>query len=766
MATIQNSIMLNDRMSATFTSVIRAVDHTVTSLRTLNSTGVNLDNTALTRASQQLAIAESEMAKMVGESAQVNNNLGKTGNLAGGLANKLIGAAGMIGAAFSIGKIIEASDQNAQINARLNLITDAPEQLKQQMFAAANEARVPYTDMMDQVAKIGLLAKDVFPDPSEAVQFTTIMDKAFKVSGTGAQESSSAMYQMTQALAAGKLQGDEFRSVMENAPMVMQALSKYLKVSVGELKKMGAEGKITADILKNAVMSAGDEINAKFQTLPMTWGDIWTQMKSYAFMASDGILQKINSIANTQGFKAFVQNVQIAFRGLLFAVNAVVDGAIGAGKFIADNWSFVAPVVWGVVAAITWYALVQAAGAIATGIATAASWLQSAALLWQIIQEYAAIVATEGLAAAQTTLNAAVYAFPGTWIVMAIVAIIVIIIMAIIMLVKWATGTATVAGTIVGIFYWLGAMIYNILAAQMNYVIFWLNLFLKGFFWLYNNGAKVFVWLGVAIQNVLLAIWNYFLFWVNMHIRGFNFIMDAAATVANGFQNAFFAAINAVAGFVEKFVNGFLKGLNEVGKVVDSVIGTHFSNGAALQISIGTAKGAPVKAVHVQEMGYAALTNPNSVKIAEKEAPQFDYVGYKDPGKAYDNGKKVGDDAAAKVGKMAEDAKGMMDGLGKGADPGKGADTGGGGGKDSPAGKTADNTGKMAESMEDAEEDMQYLRDIAEKDYVNKFTTAEIKLELNNTNHISKEVDADSFLDKLGEHLTEQVAIAAEGVHE
>ena len=115
---------------------------------------------------------------------------------------------------------------------------------------------------------------------------------------------------------------------------------------------------------------------------------------------------------------------------------------------------------------------------------------------------------------------------------------------------------------------------------------------------------------------------------------------------------------------------------------------------------------------------------------------------------------------------MAEDAKGMMDGLGKGADPGKGADTGGGGGKDSPAGKTADNTGKMAESMEDAEEDMQYLRDIAEKDYVNKFTTAEIKLELNNTNHISKEVDADSFLDKLGEHLTEQVAIAAEGVHE
>ena len=106
MATIQNSIMLNDRMSATFTSVIRAVDHTITSLRSLNSTGVNIDNTALTRASQQLAIAESEMSKMVGESAQVNNNLGKTGNLAGGLTSKLIGAAGMIGAAFSIGKII------------------------------------------------------------------------------------------------------------------------------------------------------------------------------------------------------------------------------------------------------------------------------------------------------------------------------------------------------------------------------------------------------------------------------------------------------------------------------------------------------------------------------------------------------------------------------------------------------------------------------------------------------------------------------------
>ena len=828
MATIQNSIILNDRMTQTFTAMNNAISATVNSLSSLDGKSMNINTANLTTARQQLALADNELQKMKGDSKGVNDNLSKTPGIADTIKKKMMQVGAAIAGVMGAKQLLEASDQNAQITARLNLVTDAPEKLKEQIYQSANDAKVAYTDSMNQVAKLGLLAKDAFNNTDEIVQFTNLMQKAFKVSGADAMEATSAMYQLTQAMAAGKLQGDEFRSVMENAPMVAQAIAKYMNVSVGELKELGAKGKITADIIKNALFSAGDDINAKFKTLPLTWSDIWTQAKNFALREMEGILKKINQLANSQAFQSFISNLKIGFIGLKAVVNGVVDGIAMAGKFIADNWQAISPIIYGVTAALLWYGAVQAIVALASVWSTMATIAQCIALLWQIATEYAAIVATEGLAAAQTTLNSAIWAFPGTWLAAIIIGLVAVILWALVVTVQWATGTQSALETIGGMWYWLcavvvdvfiiiwdiivifvsvviiafialGTIIVNVFIGIWNAGVWLVNILLQAWYWLVNNAAMVWAWLKVTICNILKGIYNFFVGVANGFIDGYNAIGRAAVTVANGFHNAFANAINSLAKMVESFVNGFLRGLNEIGKVVDSVIGTHFSNGGALSISVGRVGGGGgasfTPAQHIQAMAYG---DANGVKVAQKQAPQFGYAGFADSsglieGVMNSAGKLAGakltnPNANFDKGKndVRKGVKGLTDGLnkakdgltnigkdkptdkGSGADKGKGGKDGGkgGGGKDSPSGKkTADNTGKMADKMTEMNEDMKYLRDVAEKEYVNKFTTAEIKIDMTNYNDISKEADADDFIDALGERLAEHVYTAAEGVH-
>lgn len=823
MATIQNSIILNDRMTQTFTAINNAISATVNSLSSLDGKSMNINTANLSTARQQLALAENELQKMKGDSKGLNDNLSKTPGIVDAIQKKMIQAGTAIAGVMGAKQLLQASDQNAQITARLNLITDAPEQLKEQIYQSANDARVAYTDSMNQVAKLGLLAKDAFNNTDEIVQFTNLMQKAFKVSGADAVEATSAMYQLTQAMAAGKLQGDEFRSVMENAPMVAQAIAKHMNVSVGELKKLGAEGQITADIIKNALFSAGDDINAKFRTLPLTWSDIWTQAKNFALREMDGILKKINQLANSQAFQSFITNMKIGFIGLKAVVNGIVDGIAMAGKFIADNWQAISPVVYGVTAALMTYVIWQ-------GISTALEWLSVAAKTAQnvattilTIAKIALTFALHGYSAAQTEANAAAWAFPGTWIAAIIVGLIVLILWAAVAITQWATGTQSALETIGGMFYWLVAMITNHFIYLWNFIVIfvsivlimfiqlgtgvvnvfigiwnagvWLvNALLQGWYWMVNGAAMVWAWLKVTISNILKGIYNFFVGVANGFIDGYNAIGRAAVTVANGFHNAFANAINSLARMVENFVNGFLRGLNEIGKVVDSVIGTHFSNGGALQISLGRMGGGGgasfTPAQHIQAMAYG---DANGVKVAQKQAPKFGYAGYADPsglmegvmngagqltsakltdlGGAFDDGKRD----------VRSGIKGLTDGFNKGKDelmnmgknlPGEkggnaGKDKGGkdGGGKDPNNKKTADNTGKMADKMDDMNEDMKYLRDIAEREYVNKFTTAEIKIDMTNYNNISEQADADDFIDALGERLAEHVYTGAEGVH-
>ena len=670
---------------------------------------------------------------------------------------------------------------------------------------------------MNQVAKLGLLAKDSFNNTNEIVRFTNLMNKAFKVSGTGAQEATSAMYQLTQAMAAGKLQGDEFRSVMENAPMVAQAIAKYMNVPLGQLKELGAKGQITADIIKNALFNAGDEINEKFKTLPLTWQDVWVQAKNFAIRQLDGVLQKVNQVANSKAFQSFVNSAKIAFFGLKTVAEGVFNGIAAAGKFIADNWTAISPIIWGVTAALITYVTWQ-------GISTALDWLNVAAKIALnvattilSIANVALTFAVSGYAAAQAKANATAWLFPGTWIAAIIIGLIVAVLALTVVIVQWATGTQSVLEAIGGMFYWLGAVIYNIGVTIMNILIIavtavilvfimlgavvanvfigiwntgvWLvNALIQAWYWLANAAIMAWVWLKVTVSNILASIYNFFIDIANGFIKGFNKLGKGAVDTANGFQDAFFSAIDAVAKFAQDFINGFLKGLAEIGKVIDSVAGTHFGNAGSVNFSINKGERATWKDIGLLEK--KSMKEFDSTDFKQKQAPKFGYAGFIDPSGAMDitidGASKLANGKFKDLGKAFDDGKsdtrkgiqGITDTFDNYKDKLTGKDkpvgndgTGkdkkdGGGGKDPNNKKTADNTKKMADKMDDMDEDMKYLRDIAEKEYVNKFTTAEVKIDMTNYNDISEQVDAEDFMDRLGERIAEHVHTAAEGVHD
>lgn len=255
-----------------------------------------------------------------------------------------------------------ATDNYINSLSRLNLINDGSQstaQLQQMIFGAANRARGDYSAMANAAGKMGLLAGDAFGSNKELVRFTELMQKSFKVSGASTMEQQAGMYQLTQAMAAGKLQGDEFRSIMENAPMLAQAIADFTGKSKGELKQMSAEGTITADIIKGAMFAAADDINGKFKEMPVTFGDIANRTKNSALRAFDPVMRRISAFLNSPAGSEFADSVDKAMDKAANAVNKLLTAGYNVYKFMKNNWTWIEPVIWGVVAAIVTWTAVQ-----------------------------------------------------------------------------------------------------------------------------------------------------------------------------------------------------------------------------------------------------------------------------------------------------------------------------------------------------------------------------------------------------------------------
>jgi tape measure domain-containing protein len=230
----------------------------------------------------------------------------------------------------------QTADRLTSIRSRLNLVNDGTQttaDLMNKIYDAAQRTRGGYDDMADSVAKLNMLAKDAFSSNDEAIEFVEQMNKQFKISGASIQESSAAMYQLTQAMAAGKLQGDEFHSIMENAPMLAQSIAKEMGMTVGELKNVSSEGMITADVIKNALFSSAKETNAKFAEMPMTFAEVGQSIQNEAIMAFQPVLEQLSSITADGAFQDFVGGITVAFRAM--AATAQMSISVISGGFRA-----------------------------------------------------------------------------------------------------------------------------------------------------------------------------------------------------------------------------------------------------------------------------------------------------------------------------------------------------------------------------------------------------------------------------------------------
>lgn len=342
MALIRSQLVLVDGMTAPLRSIHRAMNLALNSFESMQTaSGRAID----TRSFQN---AREELARMGSQLDEVENQTRQTGNAADAMQSKFMRAAAAIGAALSIKSIIGLADTMTQTQARLNLITGDLEKtaaLQDQIMASANRSRASYQTTADAVAKMGIMAKDAFNNTDELVAFAELINKQFTIAGTSAQGVDSAMLQLTQAMASGVLRGEELNSIFEQAPTIIQTVADYLGVPIGKIRAMAAEGEITADIVKNAMLSSAGEINAQFEAMPYTFAQVWTMMQNILLEAFGPLIQAIGSVA----------------------------------QWIYDNWASIEPVLVGL--------------AVAVGILTGA-WLIHTAVTWLQVAANRALIAS------------------------------------------------------------------------------------------------------------------------------------------------------------------------------------------------------------------------------------------------------------------------------------------------------------------------------------------------------------------------------------
>lgn len=335
MATIQTAIQLYDGVSAPLRSINSALNIVLDSFQAMQSAGNQaIDVSRIEQARQEVIKAglamdtwESSIKKASNEQNQLNNSL-KTGqNQASNLMNTLKSMVGAYVGIQGIQKLVGVSDRMTSTTARLNMIVDdggSVEALEEKIMQSAQRSRASYLDTAQAISQMGLLAGDAFQTNDELIQFTETLNKQFVIAGANQAGASAATLQLTQALSSGVLRGEELNSVFEQAPNVIQSIADYLDVPIGSIREMASEGEITAEIVKNAMLSATQSVNEQFESMPMTWGQVWTQMENIALTALQPVLNLISWTANNiEIIGPIVLGVVGAFLTYQIAVNGV-----------------------------------------------------------------------------------------------------------------------------------------------------------------------------------------------------------------------------------------------------------------------------------------------------------------------------------------------------------------------------------------------------------------------------------------------------------
>ncbi|MFV0401111.1 MAG: tape measure protein [Oscillospiraceae bacterium] len=382
-----STLRMNNQMTGVLKSVTQSMQST---LRVMESMDV-ASSAAFRTAKKDAAMVERAVAEFEGQLEKTIQPAEQVGNSLGGWRGDILSASAALDLMSRGVDILKSgagiSDQWTQTSARLNIINDqlqTQDELQKAIMASANRARSNYFDTADAVGQIGMNAADAFSSTKEIVAFSELLNKSFKVSGTDAQAQAGAMRQLTQAMASGVLRGDEFNSIAEQAPMIYDAIAKYMGKSKGEVRELAADGAVSADIVKAAMFAAADDIESKFAAMPRTWSDNWTLMKNNALAAFQPILNKLNELANSEHFQSFLSITTTGFQLLSIIAVGALDGISAAIAWVNDNFSLL---LLGL-AALGIAFLVLQGQAIASAILTFISWL---AATWPILLVIAVI---------------------------------------------------------------------------------------------------------------------------------------------------------------------------------------------------------------------------------------------------------------------------------------------------------------------------------------------------------------------------------------
>ncbi|WP_110954788.1 tape measure protein [Anaerosinus massiliensis] len=486
MATIQDSISLRDGVSGTLARMASGFDNIA---RVAGFTNERLNEVERPRSISMMAGNFNNSMNSINN--QLNNLSNKTREVMSSTAGQFAAGEIMASSIMKVfrliqqipGRVIAASDEYSGIQARIKLITDDATGMNNSIYQSALRARGSYAGMADAVSKIGLTARETFKDTNQIVPFTENIQKLFAIGGTGKVQQQDAMLQLTQALGSGKLQGDEFRSIAEAAPLIEQMVAKYMGVTQGELKKLSSEGEVTAEVMKNAILGATDEINEKFDTIPLKWQDISQNIETVAFKAFTPVWNEISAIANSPTMKAIGENVGLGLQVAGLAIAGVINNLRWLGGIVTEYGYVFEPVFVGM-------GLVMLGVAANIGLATIAA-------IGHTIASEAETLAILGLILAQDGLNAALYACPLTWFVIGIIAIVGVFYLAVAAVNRFAGTSISATGIVVGAFFWLGGMIYNVIALAWNILVS----FAESLGNLFRNPTA-------AIYNFFATIWN------------------------------------------------------------------------------------------------------------------------------------------------------------------------------------------------------------------------------------------------------------------
>lgn len=707
MATIRTAIALYDGVTSPLQSMHRAMNIVINSFETMQSTSGNaVDTSAIQEAREQLARAETafdgieqSIRDADNQQQRFNDHIRGGTSAADGLWRKLKGVAATVGGIAGIKKVLNISDDLTQTNSRLNnaLIKfddgGSVAELEKKIMASAQRSRSYYMDTAAAVAKLGNNAKDSFTGMDEVIAFSELVNKSFVLGGASAQEQSAAMLQLTQAMASGVLRGEELNAIFEQAPNIVQNIADYLDVPIGKIRTMAADGQITADIVKNAMFAAADDIETKFENMPKTWGQIWTSMQNKALSIFAPILNKINEIGNSAKFQTVTDGLINGLAGIAQIATVVLDVLIAVASAVVDNWSWISPIVWGATAALLAYEVATKGAAIATGIATAAKTV--AVPIYSLLTG-----ATMAETAAQWGLNAAMYACPIVWIIMLIIVLIALFYAAVAAVNKFAGTSVSATGIICGAF--MAALAF--------------------------------------IGNIFVALWN-------LVVDVFVLIYNLVAEVANFIGNVFTDPIGAVCRLFFGLADTVLGILQALASAIDAIFGSNLSG--AVQ-GWRDSLGGWVDDTFGQGEEIMAKLNADDMKLG-----RFEYGAAWDAG--YNFGAGIEDSVSGMFDFSAMDSMGASDAF----DLGTTLD-----GIYGNTGDTAANTAASADALNYAEEDLAYMKDIAEREAINRYTTAEIHVEQHNENHISKDVDVDGIMDIWATDFAEKLDISEEGVHE